>query len=253
LVSHFFFQGCRAMAIWCMFRRLLLVVVAAMAFSGCLTTKNSKAIQDYRSAVNEFDRRLTDGKNYRIVKGELTLQPGKTTLQFGGVLIGANRWLNVESTVEGIRFFEASERMPSGHAVYLIQQNACCLEDAAFRQILFLKPGDNVPATEILAKHFQYKVAASDGPSALLVMDFTNIYSFGGMLAYWREGGQVTSFAQAPATDYAIVMREVAWHERSQLTLAAMYAWYGITVPLDIVTSPFQLLGLLAYGRGMAK
>ena len=241
------------MPIWFMYPRLSLVVLVVLVSSGCLTTKNSKAIQHYRSAVNEFDRRLTDGKNYRVLKGELTVQPGKSTLQFGDVLLGANRWLNVESTVEGIRFYETSERMPTGYAVYLIQQNACCLEDAAFRQILFLKPGDNVSAAEILQKHFQYNVVASEGPSAVLVMDFTNIYSFGGMLAYWREGRQVTSFAQAPATDYEIVMRDIAWRERSRLNLAAMYAWYGITVPIDIVTSPLQLLGLLAYGNGMAK
>lgn len=241
------------MPIWFMYPRLSLVVLAVLVSSGCLTTKNSKAIQHYRSAVNEFDRRLTDGKNYRVLKGELTVQPGKSTLQFGDVLLGANRWLNVESTFEGIRFYETSERMPTGHTVYLIQQNACCLEDAAFRQILFLKPGDNVSAAEILQKHFQYNVVASEGPSAVLVMDFTNIYSFGGMLAYWREGRQVTSFAQAPATDYEIVMRDIAWRERSRLNLAAMYAWYGITVPIDIVTSPLQLLGLLAYGNGMAK
>ncbi len=233
--------------------RLLLIALAALPNLACLTTKNTKAIENYRSPINEFDRPLVAGKSYRILSGKMAVSQQKVTLQFAEVLIGSNRLLNVESSPAGIRFYESSEPISAAYTAYLIQQNACCLNDDAFRRILFLKTGDRVSAAKILKAHFQYPVAPGPEPSALLVMDFTNIYSFTGMQAYWQEPSEVTFFTQAASTDYAEVMREIAWQERSRLNLAAMYAWYGITVPLDIITSPFQLLGLLAYGNAIAK
>ena len=38
-----------------------------------------------------------------------------------------------------------------------------------------------------------------------------------------------------------------------RLRLAGLYAFYAVTVPVDIVTVPFQIAGLLLMGRGVVK
>lgn len=218
--------------------------------SACLTSRNAKAIEEYRSPINEFDRQLDSTGNHRILTGKMTVQDGKALLQFDAVLLGSGRYLNVESTAQGMRFFETGNRLVSGKTVFLVQQNACCMDDAAFRRILFLKPGEKISASEILHQYYHYQSQPQDYPSSLLVMDFTNIYAFTAMQAVWQSSEEVSFFVQASSTDYNVVMEQVEWRQRSRLTLAAMYGWYAVTVPVDIVTSPFQLIGMYLLGKG---
>lgn len=213
--------------------------------------QNNKAIEQYRSAINEFDRPLVAGANYRILPGKLLLQNGRPVMQFSHLLIGDGRLLNVESTPTGIRFYESFEPIQGGQTVYLLQQNACCLNDEAFRRILFLKPGDKITPAEILKTHYAFQIERQEYPDAFLVMDFTNIYSFSAMQGYWQNADGLSYLAQSPPGDYNEAMREVAWQQRSRVSLMAMYSWYAVTVPVDIVTSPFQLLGMYLLGKGM--
>ncbi len=236
----------------CRMLRPGLWILIALFCSACLTSRNSKAISEYRSAINEFDRALGGDTNYRITKGRLSRENGKALMQFEGVLIGEGRYLNIESTPEGIRFYESATAI-AGKAVTLIRQNACCMDDKAFREILFLKPGQAISAADILQKHYHFSVATQEYPAALLVMDFTNIYTFTAMHAYWEKDAQVSYFAQAPGTDYNEVMKDIAWQKRSRLELAGLYAWYGVTVAVDIVTATFQLAGLLLLGKGFVR
>jgi hypothetical protein len=231
------------------------LILSSLVFSsGCLTMNNSKAISEYKSSINEFDRSLAGGKTYRIITGRLLAGAERNLLQFDGLLLGEGRYLNVESNARGIRFFESQTRLGGmSKKAFLIQQNACCMDDKAFRSILFLKGGDKADLSEILKQYDQFETGPSDFPTALLVMDFSNIYSFSAMHPYWEKGNEVSYFVQAPGTNYNEVMRDIEWHERSRIRLAGMYAWYAVAVPVDIVTSPFQLAGILLLGSGMPK
>lgn len=223
------------------------------ALPGCLTFKNNKAIDEYKSPINEFDRPLAGNKNYRVLTGRLVKGGAKPVMQFDEILIGAGRYLNVESGPQGVRFYESNKRSADGQRVFLVQQNACCLDDRAFRSVLFLKGGDKADLAAMMSQHFQFDTGPIDYPAAMLVMDFTNIYSFSAMHPYWEKNGEVMYFSQAPGTNYNEVFSDVEWGVRSRMTLAGMYAWYAVTVPVDIITSPFQLAGLLLLGSGMPK
>lgn len=233
--------------------RIPCAILAGAIFSGCLTLKNNKDIREYRSPINEFDRTLRAGAVYHVSKGRMVTHAGKTVLQFDGVLIGEGRFLNVDSSPQGLRFYESSARLPEGKPVYLVQQNACCMEDQAFRTVLFLKPGQQLAVTDILRQHFRHGAEAVGEPAALLVLDFSNIYTFSAMHAFWENGPGVSYFVQSPGSDYGEVLGEIGWGERSRLRLAGMYGWYAVTVPVDILTGPFQVAGLLLLGRGMVK
>ena len=218
--------------------------------SACLTTRNSKAIDEYRSSINEFDRTLPETGNFRVDTGTMSVVNGVALLQFEQVLLGERRYLNIESSAQGMRFYESAEKVVSAKKVFLIRQLACCMDDQAFREILFLNPGQTITPAEIMKKHFHANIGAPEFPASILVMDFSNIYTFSAMQAFWEKAGEVSYLVQAPGTDYNEVMKDIRWQERSRLKLTGLYAWYGVTVPVDIVTSPFQLAGLLLLGKG---
>ncbi len=249
--GYFFFHGYGPAPRWRMCLRIFTLMLLVFIAQACLTMRNSKAIEEYRSPINEFDRPLPGGANYRILPGHMVVQNGRKLLQFDSVLIGEKRFLNVESSAAGMRFYESAQRLDQGKKVFLIQQNACCMDDAAFRRILFLKPGEKTTAAEILKTYYGLESGATTYPDALLVMDFTNIYTFRAMHGYWQSEAGLSYLVQAPSTDYNEVMREIEWRQRSRISLAAMYGWYAVTVPVDIVTSPFQLIGMYLLGKGM--
>lgn len=237
----------------CPMRHYALMLLSAALCSGCLTTRNSKAIDEYRSSINEFDRALPVNGNFRIDKGFLSAVNGVAVMQFENVLRGEGRYLNIESTPQGMRFYESADKLVADKKVYLIRQLACCMDDKAFREILFLKTGQTLSHADILQKHFSIRTVEVSYPAALVVMDFSNVYTFMAMHAFWQNSSAVTYFVQAPGSDYNVVMAELAWKERSRLRLAGLYALYAVTVPVDIVTVPFQIAGLLLMGRGVVK
>mgnify|MGYP007009320257 CR=1 FL=1 len=237
----------------CHVSRLFLFFLSVMFCSGCLTSRNTKAIDDYSSSINEFDRALPDKGNFHVDVGTLSVVNGVTVMQFAKILRGEQRFLNIESTAQGMRFLETSEKVAGTRPAYLIRQVACCMEDKAFREILFLKPGQKADPAELLQKHFQQSSAPLEYPTAIVVMDFSNVYTFSAMHAFWQNSNAVTYFVQSPGSDYNEVMKDVAWQKRSRLRLAGLYAFYAVTVPVDIVTVPFQIAGLLLMGRGVVR
>ncbi len=227
----------------------LLPLTVALVASACLTTRNNKAVSEYRSSINEFDRSQGATGNYRILPGRLRVKDGVASMQFDRLLIGEGRYLNVESSPRGIRFFESRQRFASDENVFLIQQNTCCMDEKAFRTILFLKPGDKTDLADILKRHFTF-TAVPGLPAGLLVMDFSNTYTFSAMHGFWQKESELAYFVQAPGAEYSEVLGDIEWVQRSRFQLALLYAWYGIAVPVDIVTSPFQLAAVLLVGPG---
>lgn len=232
-----------------MHRNWWLLFFIVPAVSGCLTTRNNKAISEARSSIQEFDRALDGKGSSRILTGRLKFGEGKALMQFDRVLIGEGRYLNVESSASGLRFGESEKKLESDQKIFLIQQNACCLKDAAFRTILFLKPGDGADLAAILKQHFDFN-HESGFPSGLLVMDFSNVYTFSAMHGVWQKESELVYFVQTPGGEYNEVFRDIEWKKRSRLSLALLYAWYVIAVPVDIITSPFQLGAILLVGPG---
>ena len=232
-----------------MFKWIWLPLLLAVLVSGCLTTRNNKAISEARSPIQEFDRTLDGKGSHRILTGRLKFSHGKALMQFDKVLLGEGRYLDVESSTSGIRFGESERRWESDQKVFLIQQNACCMNDAAFRTILFLKPEESNDLAALLKRHFDLN-KETGFPSGLLVMDFSNVYTFSAMHGLWQNELQLSYFVQVPGGEYNKVFGGIEWRKRSRLNLALRYAWYGITVPVDIVTGPFQLAAILLVGPG---
>ncbi|MFO1471214.1 MAG: hypothetical protein U1F27_09270 [Turneriella sp.] len=237
----------------CLMYRFVLLLISLLLFSACLTSRNTKAIDEYRSPINEFDLTLPEKGNYRVDSGSLSVMDGIAVMQFEKILRGSGRYLNVESSAQGMRFYESREKLPAGKRVYLVRQITCCMDDRAFREILFLKEGQQIAPHEILKTHFQLPAEARDYPAAILVMDFSNIYTFTAMHALWQNDSGVSYFVQAPGNDYNLVMEDISWNARSRLKLAGMYSLYALTVPVDIVTVPFQIAGLLMMGKGVVR
>lgn len=231
--------------------RYLLLLNSLLFFSACLTSRNTKAIDEYRSPINEFDLALPEKGNYRVDAGSLSVINGVAVMQFEKILRGNGRYLNIESSAQGMRFYESREKLPAGNHVYLVRQITCCMDDRAFREILLLTEGQKIAPHEILKTHFQQPAETSDYPAAILVMDFSNVYSFMAMHALWQKDNGISYFVQAPGNDYKLVMKNIHWQERSRLKLVGMYSLYAVTVPVDIVTVPFQIAGLLLVGKGM--
>lgn len=231
---------------------LPVALLALMLCSACLTSRNSKAIQEYRSPINEFDRSIEPGTT-RISTGTIVMAAGRTTVQFADVLLGAGRFLNVEQTAAGVRFYETAERLSGGTRAFLLRQTACCLADKPFRLFLFSKPGEAIELPQLLKENFNYDTGKMDYPTALVVMNFTNVYSFQSNFLAWQTNSGLSLNALAPLGDYETVMKDIAWRERSRASLAMHYAYYLITVPVDIITGPVQIAALLFVGKGFVK
>ncbi len=214
--------------------------------------QQAKSIEEYKSSINEFNRAF-ESANYRIIPGLLSVRQGKNLIQFDGVLLGRRRYLNIETGPGGMRFYETGTKMETGKRVFLIQQNTCCMDDGAFRAVLFLKQGDAADPSEILKKYFNFDAGRTEYPSSLVVMDFTNIYTFMSINPFWEKGPEVSYLVQASGNDYNEVMNEIHWHERSFLQYIMMHGFYILTVPADIITSPFQLIGIFLLGNGLPR
>lgn len=125
------------------------------------------------------------------------------------------------------------------------------MDDKAFREILFLKPGQTSNPAEILKTYFNYDAKLSEYPSSILVLDFSNIYAIIALNPYWNKNKEVVYMAQPQGNTYDEVMKEISWNVRSRLTYIAMNGMYLLTVPADIITSPLQLILLLLGGGGV--
>lgn len=237
----------------CLMYRVILLLISLLLFSACLTSRNTKAIDEYRSPINEFDLALPEKGNFRVDAGSLSVVNGGAVMQFERILRGSGRYLNVESSAQGMRFSESREKLSAGKRVYLVRQITCCMDERAFREILFLKAGQQIAPGEILKTHFQQPAEKQDYPAVILVMDFSNVYTFSAMHALWQKDSGVSYFVQVPGSDYNAVMEDIRWQERSGLKLVGMYSLYAVTVPVDIVTVPFQIAGLLMMGKGVVR
>jgi hypothetical protein len=71
-----------------MLRSSCLHILIAVLVSGCLTTRNNKAISEARSSIQEFDRTLDGKGSHRILTGRLKFSDGKALMQFDKVLLG---------------------------------------------------------------------------------------------------------------------------------------------------------------------
>jgi len=222
----------------------------AIMLSACLTTRNAKDIREYRSPINEFDRSIVAGA-HTIRAGNLVEQDGKAVLEFANILIGKNRYLRIITTANGMEFSESTTALPNGQKIFMIQQNACCIDDKAFHKILFLKSGEHIAPGEILQSYYNFDAGQEAYPNSLTVIDFTNIYAFSAMHVFWQKNAQVSYFVQVPGSDYGATMHAIEWQQRSYIKLGGMYLWYVVTVPVDIATSPFQMLWLYAMGKSV--
>ena len=229
--------------------QLLLILTSLLFLPACFTSSNSKAIREYRSPINEFDRSIIHGITH-ISTGQMTTYPDRKILQFADVLIGKDRFLNIELIGNNIRFYETDQQLADGSRVLLLRQNACCLPDKAFRIFLFSKTGEKIALRPLLQENFQHDTGKIKYPTALAIMDFTNIFSFSANTLVWDADETLTLNALPTLGEYDEIMKEIRWHERSRLTLGMRYAFYLFTVPADLITGPFQFAAILISGPG---
>ncbi|MBL8019753.1 MAG: hypothetical protein JNM27_08825 [Leptospirales bacterium] len=225
--------------------RILVILTLAFVSSNCLTMIHTKAIKDYANARREFDTEIVKG-HVGMAKG-VVRQDGSTVVAvFPQTLQGPGRLLRLEGKDGALRLSEVSASI-EGTPALILRQNVCCMEDAALRAVIFAQPGDVKTADAIVREAFQIKDAPS--ANALGVIDFTNVYTVSAYLIL-SENGTIKSVSALPPGDYDPAMSGIDWNVRSRPGYVLMHLWYGVTVPLDIVTSPFQLVAILLLPPG---
>ncbi|MBV6494682.1 MAG: hypothetical protein LDLANPLL_02719 [Turneriella sp.] len=239
------------MAIWQRVRIFSLSLILMLGVSACLTTRNTKDIEEYKSPINELDRRFVNGQIAVFHEAQMRRINDTVELQFSHVLIGRDRYLNATIQKNEIRFFEADTPMQGGERAYLWQQNACCIDEAAHRKLLFLKAGEELSLPDFLRQGWNGPTTEVKPAAALFVLDTTNVYTLSAMAVLWQDEKTLLKDTAVAVGDYNVLMHDIPWKQRSRVKLALLYAFYGVSVPVDIVTSPFQLLALWLYGKGM--
>jgi hypothetical protein len=222
----------------------LLLLTATMH---CLTTSHAKYMEDYSSARREFDTRTPEGA-FRISEGRVKRNGEKWEARFAGILDGRNRFLGVEATGNSLRLFESAIDMPDGDTAYILQQNACCLEDPAFRTILFSKTGERLAVADLLKQQFKYDARPA---KALAVVDLTTTYNVTGYLLCWEDSDRLACKGSLGPEPYETAMKHIQWDVRSRVLYVAMHGWYLVTLPVDIITSPLQAAAVLLTPMGV--
>lgn len=227
---------------------VLLSLLPALLTLSCLTMSHTKYLTDYSSPYREFDTRIDRG-SFRVTRG-ISISEDRLTARFPGVLDGSGRVLQVERRGTDLVFSETAEMFAEGEPAVLVQQNVCCMDDEAFRKILFAKEGDPIRAFDILTRYFNQ--APSDA-SALVVLDFANVYTVSSQLLCWTDKERIACTASLAPQAYTEAMKQIRWDTRSRFVYGAAHAWYLVTLPVDLVTLPFQAAALLLYGKGAAR
>ncbi len=249
-IDFFLFHGYYNSSNWRMKFWYFLFLAPVMVTQGCLTTRNSNAINEYRSPIREFDYKPLNNANYRILPGILWLRDGVVEMQFDSLLIGKGRYLNIVSTSTETHFSESEQKLENGQKIYLIQQSTCCVNDEVYNKVFLLKPGEKMSPNKILKTYYAFDAGALTIPTALVFLDFSNANAFSAMYSLWQKYLTESYTFELRSADYKKVFESIEWRERSRLKLIAMYAWYAVTVPVDLVTFPFQALAALPYVSG---
>ncbi len=213
----------------------------------CLTTSHAKFMEEYASPRREFNTDLTDAA-FRITEGRVVRKGEQWLARFSDVLIGSNRFLSVESSGGSIRLAESRTPVAEGETAYILQQNACCLDEQVFHTVLFAKPGDRLALSELLKKSFNFDAKPAQ---ALAVLDFTTTYNVTGYLLCWQDSDRLECKGSLGPESYIKTMNHIRWDVRSRAAYVAMHGWYLIAFPVDVLTSPFQAAALLLTPLGV--
>ncbi|MCE9596339.1 MAG: hypothetical protein K8S54_00075 [Spirochaetia bacterium] len=221
--------------------RMILVSFAFILCSAdCLTTVHTKTLQEYANARREFDTEIVKG-NVQMAKGIAYPDGSSVIALFSDTLQGPGRLLRFEGTAGSLRLSETS-RSGEGKPALIVRQNACCMEDAPFRAVIFSRPGEPITVDTIVREKFQFKDAQA--ANVLGVIDFTNVYSVSAYLLV-SENGVIKSVDALIPGSYETAMERIDWKVRSRPIYFVMHLGYLVSVPLDIVTAPLQGLALL--------
>ena len=231
----------------------LVLILFLCAGNGCITTTWHKAVEESAAPAREFPDYT--GGPYRVYRGSYH---GQTTIAgkvyseflFPGALEGDRRVLRLllptnPSGTPIISEGNDAEKETETSAV-LIRVEVCCLDDQAFRSILMQSVGNSSNPEEILKRHFQYADPFPGNSAGIVVMDMANVFTLSINSSVWQKKpeGWFVKETGVFVGDYDRMEFRLRWSQRSRAQYAAYNAFYVVTVLLDVVTSPFQLLGL---------
>ncbi len=233
-----------------------LLIPFLLIHPACMTINWHRSIVEMSSPAAEFTP--YDGGNLSFIKGQylgIQKHEGKDwhAISLPDTLIGQRRRLLLLLPVNGpgdpiITESEEQPTMPAFTA-FAIRQQTCCMSSEQFQAVLFIKAGEASDPETILRE--QFKQAGAFAPDAekraVIVLDQANVSSLTLQGALWqKEGGRwIAKATHASVNDYDGKSFRLEWRARSRVGVAFSYALYAVTVPLDIVTSPFQLLGVI--------
>lgn len=242
---------------------------AFLILSGCITTSYKKSNVEYAHAFREFNM---------DVQASGSVRPGRYAglreingfkyhhLQFDGILSRAGRYLDVLLPISGgvlgqrmnaapgslvaagqIVFQESSVRVDGTSAAYLVFQTTAPSNMDAFYALFNLQVGQESDPGAIMKKNFAYSLPDSTMPVFLVKLDFVINYSYSADAILWERttGRSAVTARWIDIDGYDGPRMAIAWRERSKFVYGARQAGYVGTVIADVVTSPFQLLGLL--------
>lgn len=226
-------------------RQALVICVLGTISLNCLTNMHSKSLSEYANARREFDTEIVAG-HVGLAKGVVYQEGSKVIAVFPDTLRGSRRLLQIEGESGSLRLREVSS-IPTGDRALILRQNVCCMEDAAFRAVVFAEPGQRITVDQIVREKFQIKDMPAS--SALAVLDFANVYTVSGHLLM-SENGAIKSVSALVPGPYDNAMAEIDWSVRNRPVFILLHLGYAVTLPLDVVTSPFQLVALLLMPLG---
>lgn len=235
---------------------MLLFSAAAAFFTGCVTTSYHDSMKGFSSGVKEFSGFEGNFKLYRGFYSDKKVSSGGREyyeVQFGGVLDGAGRYLNVLVPVQygyDPVVYESSSALSGDRPAFLAVERYCCMDD--YKEIYnpsysigMEKDADKMKS--VLKKYFP-ELGNAEGGVMFISLSFSNVNYFSLISALWKPDEDVNERIENSFLLNAEYSRlEVRWVNRSRVMSVLSKGGYVFTAAADIITSPIQLAGVLIY------
>jgi hypothetical protein len=195
--------------------------------------------RDLANVRNEFGSRARSES--RVFEGEYLGGGGLHRTQFGGVLEGGGRFLNVdfpESILEDVVVHESGTGAGGGTSAWLVVRMHCCVELETAHALLDLGEGSEKGPDEVLSSCFGHDAGAVRYPAAVCDMDMTNVRDQTTRCWLWKEGPVVSSAGGAAVRPYDW---DLEWRVRDRRAIGARRFGVVGTAILDVLTGPVQL------------
>jgi hypothetical protein len=223
--------------------------------TSCLATSSLKKA-DHRISHYNREFRVED-KNDSLVKGtcsgiEKIAGHDYYHLQFDSLLIGHKRLLDIYLPVEAYQYDpiikESKTKIEKGQDVLACVSHYFSMDEQSFKYKLFYPTQEvaNEPEKKLLQMLKKENQKDAPDPFIALELDLTNVFESKINANIWKKdtlgnwnGGRYYYYPRRPDHWFE---PQVKWKKRSRIGSILIKPLYLVTVAIDIVSCPFQLL-----------